>query len=89
MGLRFKTERRWMVRLDGQEHLVEVVWDRYASGGGSIRIDGERVQRWRIGLKWPGIERSFDLAGHPAAVIRVGTFCRDVELVVDGQRQSS
>lgn len=45
MGFQLKARSRWTVTLDGIEHRVEIEWDRFASGGGRILVDGQQVQR--------------------------------------------
>ena len=58
---------RWMVLVEGREHIVDVIWPGFSN---SIAVDGRVVQSWW----WPGnnlrVVRKFELHGIPCRLVR-------------------
>jgi hypothetical protein len=73
----------WSIEIDGRQHRVDVAWDVQLSGGGCIMVDGQAVDTWSIGVKFPGVSRRF-LVGRRRA--RVKQRWLDFDLYVDEAR---
>ena len=66
--------------IDGRAHEVAAEWDRFGTGRGYISVDGVLADRWNIGMKWPGAQRWFAVAGRQFAIVRRGIAARQLEL---------
>ena len=58
----------WSLDIDGRPHEVDVTWDVTMTGAGRVVVDGELVDCWNIGVKWPGTTRVFSVTGRNAEV---------------------
>ena len=73
--------KRWSVLVEGHTHDVVVSWNVIGSGGGLILVDGLERRRWLVGLKWPGVEKRFQVEDRAARVVQhsLGDFQLEVE----------
>lgn len=70
----------WTVLVDGRLHAVMAEWDRYQMGGGRILVDGAVAEAWWKGLKWPGAQRAFVIAGRRFVVAKRGVTDEQLDL---------
>ena len=73
----------WTVALDGRPHRVTAEWDLSSTGRGSITIDGMVAEQWSFGLKWPGAQRRFMVAGHGFVIAKRGVFDQQLDLYAE------
>ena len=62
----------WVIVVDGRQHQIVAEWDLLSTGGGMISVDGIVVERWSLGLKWPGAQRRFAISGHGFVIAKRG-----------------
>jgi hypothetical protein len=70
----------WIVVVDGRPHQVIAEWDIGSTGRGSITIDGVVAEQWSFGLKWPGAQRRFAVAGRAFVIAKRGVLDQQLDL---------
>jgi hypothetical protein len=73
----------WVVVVDGRRHQIVAEWDLLSTGGGMNSIDGVVVERWMLGVKWPGAQRRFVVQGHRFVIAKRGLTDRQLDLYAE------
>jgi hypothetical protein len=71
----------WNVIIDGRPHAIAAEWQRVMYGGGRIIVDGMVVKQWTIGLRWPGAQQSFAVAGRRCVIAKRHMFDFELDLL--------
>jgi hypothetical protein len=73
----------WVVVVDGRQHQIAAEWDLLSTGGGMITIDGVVVERWMLGVKWPGAQRRFVVHGYRFVIAKRGLTDPELDLFAE------
>jgi hypothetical protein len=75
----------WKIEKEGETLVIDIAWDVLASGGGAIRVNGEQIDSWTAGVKFPGVRRRFCVNGRSCEAVQ-GWFT--FKLFIDGEMQT-
>ena len=75
--------RRWQVRGDRKEHVVE--YSLKLAGDGEASVDGKVVAAWGSNLSGLPKEIQFEIEGKPATLRRTGAIAQHFDLIYEGK----
>jgi hypothetical protein len=61
--------KHWSLQVEGRPAQVVVDWDVVALGSGRIRVNGELLTEWGMGLKFPGVTHTLRLASQDISFV--------------------
>lgn len=76
----------WKIQKNDKTLVIDIAWDVLVSGGGAIRVNGELIDTWNVGVKFPGVTRSFSVNNLSCKTVQ-GWFT--FKLFIDGEMQEA